>query len=327
MRRREFITLLSGAAAAWPLAARAQQATMPVVGLLQAGSPGPSATYVAVFRQALAEAGYFENQNVAIEYRYAEGQYDRLPELAVDLVRRHVAVIVVAPNTNAARAAVAATNSIPIVFMVSDDPVKLGLVTSLNRPGGNATGVNWFNSELVTKRLGLLRELLPSAARIGALVNPNAATTEAFIRDVTAAASTIGIELDIAQARDSREIETAFATLARNKADGLMVAPDTLFASRDVQITTLATRYAIPAIYTVRAYVDHGGLMSYGPRLPETYRQLAIYTGRILKGEKPVDLPVVQSSKFDLVINMPTARALGLAVPPALLALADEVIE
>jgi putative tryptophan/tyrosine transport system substrate-binding protein len=249
MRRREFITLLGGAAT-WPLAARAQQSAMPIIGFLQAGSPGPSAAYISVFRQVLVEAGYVENQNVRIEYRYAEGQYDRLPELAADLVRRQVAVIVVTPNTSAARAVEAATSTIPIVFMVTDDPVKLGLVASLNRPGGNATGVNSFFSELGAKRLGLLRELLPAAVRVGALVNPNEATTEAFIKDLTAAASAIGVRLEVAQARDSREIEAAFATLVRNKADGLMVAPDTFFAHRSVQIVTLATRHAIPAIYT-----------------------------------------------------------------------------
>jgi ABC-type uncharacterized transport system substrate-binding protein len=327
VRRREFISLIGGAAAAWPLAARAQQSAMPIIGILQAGSPGPSAAYISVFRQVLAEAGYVENQNVRIEFRYAEGQYDRLPELAADLVRRQVAVIVVTPNTSAARAVEAATSTIPIVFMVTDDPVKLGLVASLNRPGGNATGVNSFFSELGAKRLGLLRELLPAAARVGALVNPNEATTEAFIKDLTAAASAIGVQLEVAQARDSREIEAAFATLVRNKADGLMIAPDTFFAHRSVQIVTLATRHGIPAIYTVREYVSHGGLMSYGPSVPAMYRQLAVYASRILKGGKPADLPVVQPSNFDLVINLPTARALGLEVPPTLLARADEVIE
>jgi putative ABC transport system substrate-binding protein len=326
VKRRELIALLGGAAAAWPLAAYAQKPA-PVIGFLHAGSPGPSANYVSIFRQVLADAGYVENQNVTIEYRYADGRYDRLLELAADLVRRQAAVIVATPNENAARAAKAATSAIPIIFNVSDDPVKLGLVASLSRPGGNATGVNNFFSELVAKRLGLLRELLPTAARVGALVNPNAATAEAFTKDVTAAASTISVQLEIAHARDSLEIDAAFATLARNKTDALMVAPDTLFASRSVPIVTLATRYAIPAIYTVRAYVEHGGLMSYGPSVQDTYRQLAIYAGRILKGAKPADLPVVQSSKFDLVINLPTARAFRLDIPPMLLARADEVIE
>ena len=327
MRRREFVTLLGGAAAAWPLTARAQQPAMPVIGFLYSGSPAPMAPYLAVFLRALAEAGYVENKNVAIEYRYAEGQYDRLPLLAADLVRRRAAVIVAAPNTNAARAAIAASGGTPIVFNVSDDPVKLGLVASLNRPGGNATGVNSFMSELVAKRLGLLREFLPAAARFGALVNPNAATTEAFVKDFTAAAGILNVQFEIVQARDDHEIEVAFDTLARNKNDALMVAPDTFFASRNAQIATVAMRHAIPAVYTVRAYVEHGGLMSYGPSVPDTYRQLAIYVGRILKGEKPADLPVVQSTKLDLVLNVRTARALGLEVPPTFLARADEVIE
>jgi putative ABC transport system substrate-binding protein len=327
MRRREFISLLAGAAAAWPLAARAQQSAMPMVGFLHAGSPTPMAPYLAAFLRALAEVGYVENKNVAIEYRYAEGQYDRLPQLAADLVRRRAAVIVAGPNENAARAAIAASNGTPIVFNVTDDPVKLGLVASLSRPGGNATGVNSFMSELVAKRLGLLREFLPAAARFGALVNPNAATTEDFIKDFTAAAAALNVQFEIVHARDSREIEVAFTTLARNKADALMVAPDTFFASRNVQIVTLATRHALPAVYTVRAYVEHGGLMSYGPSVPDSYRQLGVYVGRILKGEKPADLPVIQSTKLDLVINLPTARALGLDVPPTLLARADEVIE
>jgi putative tryptophan/tyrosine transport system substrate-binding protein len=326
IRRREFITLI-GATAAWPVAARAQQPNVPMVGFLYSGSPAPAASYVAAFLRTLAEAGYVENKNVAIEYRYADGQYDRLPLLAADLVQRQPAVIVAAPNTNAARAAIDASAGIPIVFNVSDDPVKLGLVASLNRPGGNATGVNSFMSEVVAKRLGLLREFFPGAGRFGAMVNPNAATTEAFVKDFKGAAAILNVQFEIVQARDDREIEVAFATLARNKTDALMVAPDTFFASRNVQIVTFAMRHAIPAVYTVRAYVEHGGLMSYGPSVPDTYRQLAIYVGRILKGAKPADLPVVQATKLDLVINLPTARALGLEVPPTLLARADEVIE
>ena len=298
IRRREFITLLGGAAAVWPLAARAQQPAMPVVGFLYSGSPAPMAPYLAVFLRALAEAGYVENKNVAIEYRYAEGQYDRLPLLAADLVRRQAAVIVAAPNTNAARAAIAASGGTPIVFNVSDDPVKLGLVASLNRPGGNATGVNSFMSELVAKRLGLLREFLPAAARFGALVNPNAATTEAFVKDFTAAAGTLNVQFEIVHARDDREIEVAFATLASNKTDALMVAPDTFFASRNVQIVTLATRHAIPAVYTVRAYVEHGGLMSYGPSVPDTYRQLSNLCRSHSKGRearRPTDCAIDQA--------------------------------
>jgi putative ABC transport system substrate-binding protein len=327
VKRREFIKLLGGAAAAWPVASRAQQRAMPIVGFLHAGSPTPVAPYLAAFLRALAEAGYVENKNVAIEYRYAEGQYDRIPLMAADLARRQVAVIVPGPNANTARAAIAASSGTPVIFNVSDDPVKHGLVASLSRPGGNATGVNSLMSELVAKRLGLLLELLPAAARVGALVNPNAETTEGFIKDFTAAARTLGVQVEIAHARDSSEIEAAFAALARNKTDALMVAPDTFFASRNVQIVTLATRHAFPAVYTVRAYVEHGGLMSYGPSVPEAYRQLAVYVARILKGEKPADLPVVQLNKLDLVINLPTARALGIDVPPMLLARADEVIE
>jgi putative tryptophan/tyrosine transport system substrate-binding protein len=323
--RREFITLLGGAAAAWPLAARGQQRAM--VGFLHAGSPTPAAPYLAAFLRTLADAGYVENKNVAIEYRYAEGQYDRLPLLAADLVRRQAAVIVTGPNENAARAAIAASSGTPIVFNVTDDPVKLGLVASLSRPGGNATGVNSFMSELVAKRLGLLRELLPAAARVGALVNPDAATTADFIKDFEAAAAILGVQFEIAHARDSRGIEAAFATLAGNKTDALMVAPDTFFASRNVQIVTLATRHAIPAVYTVRAYVEHGGLMSYGPSVQEAYRQLAVYAARILKGEKPADLPVVQVAKFELVINLKTAKALGVKISDNLLSLADEMIE
>jgi putative ABC transport system substrate-binding protein len=324
IRRRKFITLIGGAAAAWPFAARAQQSAMPVIGFLHAGSPTPMAPYLTAFLRALAEAGYVENKNVAIEYRYAEGEYDRLPLLAADLVRRQVTVIVAGPNENAARAAIAASSGTPIVFNVTDDPVKLGLVAS---PGGNATGVNSFMSELVAKQLGLLRELLPAAARVGALVNPNAATAEDFVKDFVVGASTLGVRFGIARARDSGGIEAAFAMLARNKTDALMVASDTFFASRNVQIVTLATRHAIPTIYTVRAYVEHGGLVSYGPSVPDAYRQLAVYAGRILRGEKPADLPVVQLTKLDLVINLPTARALNIEVPPGVLSIADKVIE
>jgi putative ABC transport system substrate-binding protein len=326
MRRRDFITLVAGTAAGRPFAARAQQAT-PVIGFLHAGLPVPVASYIAEFRLALAQAGYVENKNIAIDYRYAEGQYDRLPELAADLVRRQVTVIVTAPSANVARVAKAATSAIPIVFMIDDDPVKLGIVNSLNRPGGNATGVNFLNNELGAKRLGLLRELLPSAVRFGALVNPTAVTAEDFTKDVTTAAISVGAMVKIVHARDSREIDAAFATLAENKVEGVVVAPDTLFANRREQIVTLAAHHAIPAIYTVRAYVENGGLMSYGPSIPDTYRQLAIYTTRILKGEVPADLPVLQVNKFDFVINRPTARALGLTFPPGLLAIADEAIE
>jgi putative ABC transport system substrate-binding protein len=324
MRRRDFIRLLGGAAVAWPLAARAQQPATAVIGWLGPGWAGP---VIPVFRQSLAEAGYVEGRNLAIEYRWAEGRYERLPELAADLVRRQVAVIVVPASIPAVLAAKDATTTIPIVFGIGDDPVELGLVASLARPGGNATGVHFFLSELGAKQLGLLRELVPRAERIGLLVNPRNANAESVTRVVTAAASTIAVAIDVAHAGDSQEIETAFATLARNRADALVVGADSLFYNRRVQLTTLASRHAIPAIYNVREYAEAGGLISYGTSLAEAFRQVGVYTGRILKGAKPAELPVVQSTRFELVINLPTARALGLDVPPMLLARADEVIE
>jgi putative tryptophan/tyrosine transport system substrate-binding protein len=326
MKRRDFITLVSGAAA-WPLAARTQQPAMPVVGLLYAGSAARGASFLAAFRRSLGEAGYVEGQTVTIEYRYANGQYDKLPELAAELVRRQVSVIVSPSNSSSARAVKAATTTIPIVFSVGEDPTKLGLVASLNRPGGNATGVNFFINELAAKRMELLRELLPGAQRFGALVNPDSATAGSVTSQTTTAASALGLFLDLVQARDVHEIEAAFTTLADKRSEALIVLPDTFFASRRVQITTLAARYAIPAIYTVRDYVEVGGLVSYGTNVTDVFRQLGVYTARILEGAKPADLPVVQSSKFEFVINLPTARALGLDVPPTLLALADEVIE
>jgi putative ABC transport system substrate-binding protein len=299
---------------------------MPVIGYLGASLPGSSADTVARIRQSLAEAGYVEGQNVAIEFRWAEGQYDRLPALAAELVRRQVAVIIAIPGP-AARAARAATATTPVVFMIDDDPVKVGLVESLARPGGNATGVNFFIAELGGKQLALLRELVPRAGRIGLLVNPNNANAEAVTGNVTAAASTTGVEINVVHARVSREIEAAFATLARNRADALVVGADPFFYGRRVQLVTLATRHTIPAIYNVREVAEAGGLMSYGTSLAEAHRQIGVYVGRILKGAKPADLPVVQSTKFELVINVPTARALGLEIPPTLLARADEVIE
>src|SRR6516165_10219957 len=326
LTRREFIALLSGAAVAWPLAARAQQAGMPVVGYLDASSPGASAPRVAIFRRGLAEAGYVEGRNVAIEYRWAEGRYDRLPEMAVELVRREVAVIV-ASTIPAAVAAKSATATIPIVFYVAGDPVKLGLVAGLARPGGNATGVNNFMAELGAKHLGLLRELLPTAARIGLMVNPTNPNVEGATKDVTAAALATGVEIDVVRASNSREIEVAFATLVRNRADALVVGPDAFFTSRRLQIATLATRHALPAVSNSREFAEAGGLMDYGTSLTEVYRQLGVYAGRVLKGDKPAELPVVQSTKFELVINLPTARALGLEIPATLLARADEVIE
>src|SRR5262245_33520747 len=326
MKRREFITLIGGAAAAWPHAARAQQTAMPVVGYLDASSPGVGAPRVAVFRRGLAEAGYVEGRNVAIEYRWAEGKYDRRPALAEELVRRQVAVIV-ASTIPAAVAAKAAVTTIPIVFYVAGDPVKLGLVASLARPGGNATGMNNFAAELGAKHLGLLRELLPTAARIGLMVNPTNPNVEGATKDVTAAALATGVEIDVVRASDNREIEVAFATLVRNRADALVVGPDAFFTSRRLQIATLATRHALPAVSNSREFAEAGGLMDYGTSLTEVYRQLGVYAGRVLKGDKAAELPVVQSTKFELVINLPSARALGLEIPATLLARADEVIE
>jgi len=325
LKRRELITLLGGTAATWPLAARGQQQAMPVVGYLDAGSPGATAARVAVFRQGLAEAGYVEGQNVATAYLWAEGQYDRLPQMAAELVRREVAVIV-ASTIPAAVSAKAATATIPIVFYVAEDPVKLGLVAGLSRPGGNATGVNNFAAELGAKQLGLLRELLPTAARIGLLVNPTNANVEGVMKDVTAAAPA-GVQIDVVRASTSREIEAAFARLVRNRADALVVGGDAFLNNRRLQVTTLATRYAIPTVSNLREFAEAGGLMTYGTSLTEVYRQLGAYAGRILKGNKPADLPVVQSTKFEFVINLITANALGLDVPPPLLARADEVIE
>jgi putative tryptophan/tyrosine transport system substrate-binding protein len=328
MQRREFITLLGGTAAAWPLAARAQQPAMPVIGCLYSGSPESFAYRVAAFQRGLNETGYFEGQNVAVEYRWAEGRYDRFPELAAELVRRQVSVIVTPGNPLAISAAKAATSSIPIVFAVSGDPVKLGLVASLARPGSNVTGINFFVTELAAKRLGLLRELVPTAARVAVLVNPtNTTTAESTVRDVQEAARSIGLQVRLLNAGTIREIDAAHASLAREPADVLLVAGDGFFNSRRVQFAMLAVRHAVPAAYSTREYAEAGGLMSYGTSFADTDRQVGIYAGRILKGAKPADLPVVQSTKFELVINMQTATLLGLTVPPTLLARADEVIE
>ena len=326
-RRRAFITLLGGAAAAWPLAAQAQQTAMPVIGFLHPSSPEAAANSLTAFRRGLQESGYVEGNNVAIEYRWAENRIDRLPEMAADLVRHQVAVIVTPGSTDAALAAKAATKTIPIVFSVGTDPVKLGLVDSLNRPGGNATGVSYFTQELGPKRLGLLRELIPGDADVIVLGNPRNAATDLAVRDMQIAVSTIGQQITVLNASDSREIDTAFTTMVQKRAPALLIIADALFTSRRFQLVTLATRHAIPAIYTSREFAEVGGLMSYGANLRDISRQVGAYTGRILKGAKPVDLPVVQPAKFEFVINLQTARALRLEVPPTLLARADEVIE
>jgi putative ABC transport system substrate-binding protein len=327
VQRRELITLLGGAALAWPQAARAQQPKVPVIGYLSGGSAAATAQILPVFRQSLAEAGYIEGRSVAIEYRFAEGQYDRLPAMAAELVRREVAMIVATGGTAPALAAKAATATIPIVFSVTDDPVALGLVVSFAHPGGNATGVNFPLAELATKELGLLHELVPAARRIGLLVNPNNSPSAAVTKDVTAAASALGIEIGVVEADNSRAIEAAFATLVRSRSEALVIGTDQFFFGRRVQLATLAARYVIPAIFNSREFAEVGGLMSYGTSLTEVFRQLGAYAGGILKGAKPVDLPVVRSVTFEFVINMSTARALGLDVPPMLLAHADEVIE
>jgi putative ABC transport system substrate-binding protein len=327
MRRRDFIMLLGGAAVAWPLSARAQPPAVPVVGLVSGRSADASARHVAAFRKGLNETGYVEGQNVKVEYHWLDGRYDRLPSLMADLVSRPVAVIATPGVTAVAQAAKAATTTIPIVFGVGGDPVKLGLVGSRARPGGNATGVNDFLAELGAKQLGLLRELVPTAGRVGLLVNPINENAEAVTKDVTTAAPTIGVQIDIVHASDSREIETAFATLVRNRADALVVGSDVFFTGRRLQLAILTARHAIPAIYNLREFAEAGGLMSYGTTIRESYRQVGIYTGRILNGAKPVELPVVQSTKYELVINLVTARAIGIEVPPMLLARADEVIE
>ena len=324
MKRRHFITLLGGAAA-WPLAARAQQPAMPVIGYLDAGSAAERTRQVAAFRKGLGEVGYQEGQNVALELRWAEGQYGRFGELAADLVRRRVSVIATPGSAAAALAAKAATATIPIVFGVGSDPVQEGLVASLNRPGGNVTGINFFTVELVAKRTELLRELVPAAKRLAVLVNPTDREGYQTLRDAQAAAG--GQQIVAIEAASGRDIDAAFTRMAREQVDALFVAPGTFFNTRRVQLAILAARHALPAIYSVRAYPEVGGLISYGTDVLDAFRQVGVYTARILKGARPADLPVVHSTKFELVINLNTARALGLDVPATVLARADELIE
>jgi putative ABC transport system substrate-binding protein len=327
MKRRTFILALGGSAV-WPLAARAQQPAMPVVGFLGTTLATERPERLVAFRRGLGEAGFVEGKTIAIEYRWAENQVDRFPELALDLVRRHVAVLAVAGSVPAIVAAKSATTTIPIVFSVSDDPVKLGLVASISRPGGNATGINTFVGELGAKRLGLLHELLPGATRVAIFVNPSGSMpAEVTTRDVQEAARTMGLQVRVMNAATGRDIEEAFATLGRERPDALFVGPDIFLNSRRVQIAILAARYRIPSAFAQREFVEAGGLMSYGTNVNDAYRQVGVYTGRILKGEKPADLPVLQPTNFELVINLRTARALGVEVPPTLLARADEVIE
>ena len=326
--RRDFVLALAGAAVAWPLAARAQQPAMPVIGFLEARSPDAMADRLRGFRQGLRDTGYVEGDNVTIVYRWAENKIDRVPELAAELVHRQVAVILAGGGTAVVFAAKAATPTIPILFIIPEDPVRLGLVASLARPGGNLTGVNFFNSELVAKQMELLRELVPRAARVAVFLNPaNVTTAESTERDVDPAARAMGLQIQILRASTSREIDTAIATFAREPPDALFVSNDAFFNSRRVQLVQAAAHHRLPAIYTGREYSEIGGLMSYGTNIADAFRQAGVYAGRILKGAKPTDLPVVQSTKFELVINHQTARTLGLTVPQTLLVAADEVIE
>jgi len=328
MKRREFITLLGGAVAACPLAARAQQPAMPVIGFLDHRSPETVEDRLRGFRQGLKDTGYVEGDNVTIVYRWGEYQFDRLPELAAQLVRRQVAVIVPSGSVAAPLAAKAATTTIPIVFGVPEDPVRLGLVASLARPGGNLTGVNFFSGELTAKRLELLRELVPGAAHVAVLVNPaNAANTETTLKDVRSAARAMRLQIQIFNASISREVDAAFASFGRERPDALFVGQDGFFNSRRLQLANMAARYAVPMTSGSRDIAEVGGLMSYGGNITDAYRQMGVYAGRILKGATPADLPVVQASKFELVINHQTARMLGLTVPDKLLVAADEVIE
>jgi putative ABC transport system substrate-binding protein len=327
MRRREFIRLLGGAAA-WPVAAWAQQRPLPVIGYFNHGAPEASAPFAAAFRKGLSETGYVESQNVTVEYRWGYNDNKLLPELAADLVRRRVSVIATPMSTSAALAAKAATTTIPIVFGTGGDPVEVGLVTSFNQPGGNITGVSILNWHLAGKRLGWLHELLPTAGRFALLVNPKSpVVTETFIKEVQIAAATLGLQIDILTASANPDIDTALADAAARKTEGLIVAPDLLFNNRRVQLVALTLRHALPAIFPWREAVEAGGLMSYGASFADGYRQVGIYTGRVLNGDRPGDLPVMQASRFELVINLHTAKMLGLTLPPTLLASADEVLE
>ena len=326
--RRQFVSALGGASLAWPLAARAQQPPLPVVALINAGSPDISAPRAAAFRKGLGETGYVEGQNVTVEYHWLEGRYDRVPALVADLVRRQVAVIAAPGSVLAALAAKAATATIPIVFGAAEDPVQLGLVASLARPGGNATGINMFTTEVMPKELRLLHDMLPKAARIAVLVNPaNAATAQPALHEVQEAAPTLGLQIHALNASTISEIDAVFATLARDRPDALIVAPDAFFTSRRVQLITLTAVNKIPTAYWDRDIVAAGGLMSYGTDLGDAFRQVGVYTGKVLKGAKPEDLPVQQLTKFEFAINLQTARALGIEVSSGLLSIADEVIE
>jgi putative tryptophan/tyrosine transport system substrate-binding protein len=330
MRRREFITLVGGAAAAWPLAARAQQlvrSPVPSIGFLSSRAPNTEAHLVAAFLRGLKDQGYVEGQNVTVEYSWAEGRYEQLPALAADLVRRQVAVLVTAGGAQAAQAAKAATASIPIVFATGDDPVKLGLVASLNQPGGNATGVAVFVTSLLPKRLQLLRELIPTASTIALLMNPVGPAADTQLVEVQGAARTLGVRLDVVNSSTAAEIDQAFSVLMQRRPDALMLGADPFFQVRRDQLVALAARHAIPTMYEWREFVDAGGLISYSSRRSDTMHQMGVYAGRILQGAKPSELPVVQAVKFELVINLKTAKALGLTIPPGVLAIADEVIE
>jgi ABC-type uncharacterized transport system substrate-binding protein len=326
LKRREFITLLGGAA--WPFAARAQQAAMPVVGLVHYGSPGASAIPLTAFHKGLGESGYIEGRNVAIEHRWAQNDYSRLPELLADLVRRRVTVIATPGGHGAALSAKKATATIPIVFGTGGDPVKDGVVASLNRPGGNVTGITYMNVDLVAKRIGLLNELRPTAAQFAALIDPRISTiTPTVVEELHAAGSNIGRRIEVIPASTSGEIDAAFSSLLEKRSDGLVVPPFPFFFDRRLQILTLAARYGIPTIYPAREWADAGGIMSYGSSYADLFRQVGSYVGRVLKGEKPADLPILRATKFELVINLQTARVIGIDIPPMLLARADDVIE